>query len=244
MAEHELRDARVRWMSSADLAVKDCPWPYANNHHEAIDAHWKIAVAANPAFFNGTIHVVRTLEAAREHVTAVFFPTEFKNFLYWRDEGFPAEADVRDGFGSALIRSAEGHIVLGRQRPGNINEGLAYLPGGFIDPRDVGRDGRIDVYGSIERELSEETGLGGDVLQRQSRFLLVEAGAHVAFAVPFASTLTSRELTARIAAHIVRETQPELAEAVVLKGPEDLRGLATAHYARVLLSSPLAWTWR
>ncbi len=231
----------VRRMQTLDLTVGDTPWPYAKNHREAIDAHWKLASAANANFFNGTIHVITALEMDATHVRARFMATEFKNFLYWRDEGFPAEAGVRDGFGSALIRSREGHVILGRQRPGNINEGLAYLPGGFIDARDVGANGRIDIYASVARELREETGLGDGDLTRGDGILLVEAGAHVALAIPYVSRLGSAELRARIAAFITADPDPELAEAIVVTAVEDLEGLPMPHYARVLLTSPLVW---
>ena len=202
---------RVSRMHSLDLAVDDARWPYANNHREAIDAHWKIATASNPNFFNGTIHVVTRLATEGGDVKARFMATEFKNFLYWRDEGFPAEANVRDGFGSALIRSKEGHVILGRQHPGNINEGLAYLPGGFIDARDVDANGRIDIFASVARELREETGLGrrrsgtgGGVLARRSRrpcFLRCALRLEP----------RSAELADRIAAFIAADPDPELA---------------------------------
>lgn len=217
-------------------------WTYAANHREVIDAHWTMAVASNPNFFNGIVHVLTQLAWNGENVAATLMPVEFKTFLYWRDEGFPAEARVRDGFGSALIRSCEGHIVLGRQRPGNINEGLAYLPGGFIDPRDEGENGTVDIAGSIVRELAEETGLGVGEITAVPGFIVTQTGPHVSFAVVFNSQLTSNELSKRIEAHIASEQEPELAEPVVLRSPADMEGKAIAHYARVLLDSPLAWS--
>ena len=232
---------RVRRMQSLDLAVDDARWPYAENHREVIAAHWKIANGANPNFFNGTIHVVTDLAAEGTHAKARFMATEFKNFLYWRDEGFPAEANVRDGFGSALIRSREGHVILGRQRPGNINEGLAYLPGGFIDTRDVDAQGRIDIFASVARELREETGLGEADLVQGEGILLVEGGAHVSFAVSYVSNLGSAELAERIAAFIAKDPVSELADVVVIEGPGGIEGLPMPHYARVLLKSPLVW---
>jgi len=216
-------------------------WRYAGNHRDAIVEHWRLASAANPNFFNGVVHVLADLQLSNGHARAKFLATEFQNYLYWRDEGYPLEGGVRDGFGSALIRSREGHIILGRQMPGNINEGLAYLPGGFIDCRDVGQDRRIDVAGSVMRELKEETGLGPDELDAGAGFLMTQVAAHVSFAVPYTSSLTSQELCARIRSHIAADSNPELAEVVVLRSPDDMDGCAMAHYARVLLASPLAW---
>ncbi len=232
---------RVVRIESLTLAVSSAHWVYADNHSEAIDAHWKLAIAANPSFFNGVIHVIESIDVGHAHVAARLNATGFKNFLYWRDEGFPADGGVLDGFGSALIRSAEGHILLGRQRPGNVNAGLAYLPGGFIDSRDVGADGTVDIAASIERELREETGLGLDDLTAEPGFIVTLTGAQVSFAVTYHSTLSAEALATKVRAHIAAEAEPELAEMVIVRGVEDLRGLPMPHYARVLLNSPLAW---
>lgn len=217
-------------------------WRYANNHREVIADHWRMACAANPNFFNGIVHVLDTLQIDEGHARADFIATEFKNYLYWRDEGYPQEGGMRDGFGSALIRSCEGYVILARQRPGNINEGLAYLPGGFIDPRDVADDQSIDIASSVARELAEETGLGVDTLVAGEGFLVAQVAAHVSFAVHYTSHLGADDLAARIGAHIAADSNPELEDVVVLTSPADMEGLAMAHYARVLLSSPLAWT--
>ena len=238
-------DAKVQRVARATaLSLKvdhKAAWTYAVNHREVIDAHWKMATAANPNFFNGIVHVINEFAWTGPEITATLMPVEFKNFLYWRDEGYPAEANVQDGFGSALIRSREGHIILGRQRAGNINEGLAYLPGGFIDPRDESALGYIDISRSIARELAEETGLGAAELTPAADYIVTQAGPHVSFSVSYRSQLTSVELAERVRAHIASESEPELLEPVVLRSPRDLEGEAIAHYARVLLASPLVW---
>ena len=231
----------VSRIASVELTVGKGNWPYAENHKSAIANHWNIATARNANFFNGTVHVISHLHKSGDHVSAHFIATEFKNLLYWRDEGFPAEAKVLDGFGSALIRSSEGYIVLGRQRAGNINEGLAYLPGGFIDHRDVTADGIVDIRSSIARELLEETGLGAPTLSAEPGFLLIEVAAHVSFTVPCNSAHPADELKARIEAHIGLDANSELVEVVVVRHPGDLKYLPMPHYARVLLNSPLAW---
>lgn len=236
--------ALPRVTRASTLSLKVDPgavWTYAVNHHDVIETHWKMACTANPGFFNGTVHVLKALAFDGGHVEGTVLPTEFKNFLYWRDEGFPAEARVEDVFGSALIRSREGHVILGRQRPGNINEGQAYLPGGFIDPRDVTAHNTIDVRASVAREVAEETGLDASVLMPAPGFIVTHAPPHVSFAVPYTSHLSSAELVARIRAHIDAQSEPELAEPVVITAPADMEGRAVTHYARILLSSPLPW---
>ncbi len=232
---------RVVRVESLMLKVSSGHWLYAAHHSKAIDAHWKLATAANPSLFNGQVHVIDRLEAVQSHIDAGLIATDFKNFLYWRDEGFPEAGGVLDGFGSALIRSVEGHILLGRQRPGNINAGLAYLPGGFIDSRDARADGSVDIAASIERELKEETGLGLDDLSPEAGFIVTLTGAQVSVAVAYNSCLAAEVLAAKAHAHIAAEQDPELAEMIIVRRGDDLKGLPMPHYARVLLKSPLAW---
>lgn len=234
--------ARVSRAHTITLRVDhSARWTYSEQHADAMDAHWQAAVQRNPAFFNGTVHALTELSWSGDDVTGTLMPIPFKAMLYWREAGFPVEAGIRDGFGSALIRSREGHVVLGRQRPGNLNAGLAYLPGGFIDPRDEMAPGMIDIAASVAREVVEETGLGPDVLTREPGFLVTETGPYVSFSGVFTSQLSSHDLAARVRAHIAGETDPELAEPVVLQSPDDLAHEAIAAYARVLLASPLAW---
>jgi 8-oxo-dGTP pyrophosphatase MutT (NUDIX family) len=140
-----------------------------------------------------------------------------------------------------LSRSVDGHIVLGRQRQGYINAGLAYLPGGFIDPRDIGPDGIVDIDGSIARELGEETGLSvGEHLIADPGYLLTFSGPLVSIARRFRSPLDSEALCRLIDAHIAADPEAELAAPVVVQERGDLAGLAMPSYAEVLLGHLLA----
>ena len=232
----EWGDDRVESVEHVTLNTGPGRWAYGENHRDAIARHWQLATAANPAFFNGVIHLVEGLVVTPGQVRARLLRTDFQSYLYWRDEGFPRSAGVFDGFGSALIRSVEGHVLLGRQRPGNVNAGLAYLPGGFIDARDAGEDGAVDIAASIAREVQEETGLCAGDLAAEPGFLVTRAGPHVSFARPYRSALGAEALAARIARHIAADPEPELADIVIIRRKADMDGLAMPHFARVLLT--------
>jgi 8-oxo-dGTP pyrophosphatase MutT (NUDIX family) len=227
-------DDIVTAVARCDMRVVDGVWGYVQDNAEEIDVAWQSARAENPAFFNGTIHLINNLRFEAGCLKAAFLRTDFKSYLHWRRAGFP-ETGVLDGFGSALIRSADGAIILGRQRAGNVNAGLAYLPGGFIDARDAGPDGRIDIAASVVRELQEETGLTAADFQLQPGFLITQTTAHVSIAVTFQSNLDAEALKTRIVQHIATDPASELVEAVVVRQPSDLDGLAMPQYARVLL---------
>lgn len=216
--------------------LKSAPgdWIFAREHAGAIDAHWQQRQAANPAMFNGTIYILGDGSVRDRVLSGSLWATEFKAFLYWKDRDYP-DSSVRDVFGSALIQSAEGHVLLGRQAKGNLNAGLSYLPGGFIDTRDVDTDGYVDIAASVAREVTEETGLDPAMLERNPGFLLTQAGQLSSIAVRFRSHLGSRELREAILRHLSSEPEPELADIVIVRGPEDCASLPMPSYARVLL---------
>jgi 8-oxo-dGTP pyrophosphatase MutT (NUDIX family) len=234
-------------MTNHVLAVEGCrlrvgaaQWRFATENATAVDALWTRRSAENSRLFNGVIHLLEDGWRAGARYEGRLVRTDFKSYLYWREAGFP-QAGARDAFGSALIRSAEGHIILGRQRQGYINAGLAYLPGGFIDPRDIGPDGVVDIDGSIARELGEETGLTvGEHLIAEPGYLLTFSGPLVSIARPFRSPLGSEALCRLVGDHIAADPEAELAALVVVRDRGDLAGLEMPSYAEVLLGHLLA----
>ena len=235
---HDVQDlSGIHRVSRCELEIVRRPWPFAEEHAVAIDAHWRTAASQNPNLFNGTIYMARAAAITASPAGATFHATlsatEFKAYFYWREQAFP-EVGARDLFGSALIRSAEGHVVLGRQRRG-INAGLAYLPGGFIDPRDVTSEARVDLDASIAREIAEETGLGGEDLTALPGYILTFAEPLFSIAREHRSRLAGEAIRARIRAHIESDPAAELADAVIVRHAGDLVDLAMPAYARVLL---------
>ena len=217
------------------LAVEDKKWLFSAANEDAIDALWAERTASNPRLFNGRIHLVTHFAIGDDETfSARFLATDFKSYLLWREQGF-VDTTVSDGFGSALLRSAEGHILLGRQTDGYINAGLSYLPGGFIDPRDVTPEGTIDIEASIARELREETGLAQSDLERVPGFHLTLTGPLISIAAEYRSPLPSHELKSKIEAYIAQDSDPELAGMTVVKSMDDIETMRMAPYAQVLL---------
>lgn len=232
-------DGRVVRVETCNLTAVDRPWPYAQDNAGAIDAHWRRRTAENPKFFNGRIRMLSSHAINGGTLYGQFLETEFKNFLYWREQGEP-ETGVRDAFGSALIRSRDGGVLLGRQRAGNVNTGVAYLPGGFIDPRDVGVGGRIDIAASTAREVMEETGLSAQCLIRQPGIVLAFYKCQLSIVVEYSCDLQAAELFDQVMAHLSADEASELADVVIVHRKSDLEGMALAPYAGLLLATLLA----
>lgn len=231
-------EASVERVASCELRVGVGAWPYMRDNAAAIDAHWQKRRAASPRMFNGRIYVLGSSHEGPGRFSGELIRVDFKSFLHWKDSGYP-DAGVRDVFGSALIRSAEGHVLLGRQRAGNINAGLAYPPGGFIDDSDVGGHGAIDIRASTARELAEETGLDPGGFAVVPGYWLTRIGPMVSFACEFRSVLPSRELRAAALHAMGSAPEDELTDIVVVREVADLDD-TVAPFARALVAAVFA----
>ena len=226
--------SRVLRLRSCRLQVATGPWPYAATQAAGIDRHWQRRSAENPALFNGVVHMLRAASIAHDNLDGAFVRTDFKSYLFWREQGFP-QADARDAFGSALLLSREGHVLLGRQGGGHLNAGRIYLPGGFIDHRDVRTDDTIDIDASISRELREETGLAPADLQRRPGYIATFCGPLVSIGIEYRSPLAADALRDRILSHIAHDVKSELTDIVIVRSVGDLAGQAVVPYAARLL---------
>lgn len=231
-------EVRLIAADALDLRLAGETWDFAARHEEEIFAHWARRSAENPHYFNGVVLLLADYALTGDRrFCGRFLVTDFRSFLYWRETGKRSRA-VRDTVGTALIRSREGHVLLCQQRPGHLNTGFTTPPGGFIDGRDVNRDGTVDVVRAVEREIAEETGLGPECLRRESGFLIAVAGPLISIAVPWQSDLAADDLLARAGRHIAAETDGELARVLALPAAEARDTLSLPDYARVLLGAP------
>src|SRR5262249_33513482 len=122
-----------------------------------IDAHFAEKQREKPGLWNGRVLLGRDPEFSSGRLTSSYFETDFASFLAWRDWGFP-DKDVFNGFGMGALRSTDGAFVLREMAPSTSTAGRIYFPSGTPDPNDVA-GGAVDMFGSVTRELEEETGL-------------------------------------------------------------------------------------
>lgn len=222
-------------------------WRFAHDEAAAIDSNWARATRDNSAYFDGIVLLTSayTLEqvtpgpdgASAVHAASLsvcLFETRFRNYLAWRHAGFRATGAI-DGFGSAILRTADDAILLVSQSPGNVNEGLHYFPSGFIDRNDVDAAGHVDITASIVREMAEEIGLVQDDVVRQPGFTITRAGPHMSIGIHFQSALTADALALRISRYLATGRDPEIAGFTFVRDKRDLVGLKLAPHCAVLL---------
>jgi 8-oxo-dGTP pyrophosphatase MutT (NUDIX family) len=207
-------------LARAELRFAPRPWPFAQERRAEIDAHFAGLMRERPRAFNGRVLMLREFAIDDSLLRGAYFATDFASFIAWRDWGWP-DASVRNCFGQAALRAADGAFVLGVMSSHTLNAGRIYFPSGTPDPNDVIGE-KVDLDGSVLRELAEETGLTAADVSLDPGWHAVLAGPRLAMLKPVRSPLTAEELRARILAHMASEAHPELADVRIVRGRADL----------------------
>lgn len=212
---------RIVSVRRVDALLEAGPWPWAERNRARIAANWALRRAAKPALFNGIVLVCTHQALARDTLELRFREADYASFLALIDFGFP-DPGAGNCFGAAVLRAADGTMVLGEMAAHTANGGRAYFPGGSLDRADVGPGGRIDVEASIRRELLEETGLGPADVSFAPDLTAVIDGPRTALLKEAWSPLSAEALRARIEAFIAAEAEPELAGVRLVRSPGDV----------------------
>src|ERR1700689_4984656 len=210
----------IHRVATLDLKVGTYSWPFAAERRGEIDAHFAAKQREKPELWNGRVLLGRNAVHAGDHFSADFFETDFANFLAWRDWDFPDTAGF-NGFGMCALRSSDGAFLLGEMGAHTANAGRIYFPAGTPDSDDV-RDGRLDLAGSIVREVAEETGLDAADYTMDTHWSCVFAGPSIAMIRILQVELTGEALRLRIEASLARQMKPELHAVHLVRSRSDL----------------------
>jgi 8-oxo-dGTP pyrophosphatase MutT (NUDIX family) len=238
-AQPSASQARCLRIERCELRVRDWQWPLVQLEAAAIVANWRQRIAEIPQLFDGAVYLMQDHAVDGGALTGTLFRTDFKTLLYWRALSGPPQDSIREAFGSAIIRSADGYLLYGRQGPGQVSSGRIYPPGGIIDDEDV-CDGQVDIDASVARELAEETGLAAAGLDRVPGYVLTFVGRKMAIAVEWRSALPAAELRQRILASIESQAQPELDDIIIVRTPADVDEARMPPHAQALARTLLS----
>jgi 8-oxo-dGTP pyrophosphatase MutT (NUDIX family) len=195
---------------SLDLQLTPDRWDFALAERERIDAHWASLVAGNPGLWNGEVLMCSKVALAAGKLEARFIRSDYASLVAWRDWGSSAP-DALNCFGSAAVMSADGALLFGRMAAHTLNAGRVYPPGGSLEPSDVMPDGRVDVHGSIARELAEEAGLDVQEAEQGGFLAIFDDRRRLALAQILRFADSSTRLERRVRDYLAREHKPELA---------------------------------
>lgn len=209
-----------------DARVESFDWPFAAERAQAIDRHWAAESAKRGGkLWNGRVLLCREPRVetrAGAHIFAArFFETDFKTFLAFRDWSFP-DRSVRNCFAMAALRAADGPYLLARMGAHTANAGRIYFAAGTPDPNDVVGD-RLDLEGSVLRELAEETGLTRADVEEAPGYTLVMSGGRIACLKEMRARMGADAAVARVRDFLVRENEPEIDGLVPVASTRDLK---------------------
>jgi 8-oxo-dGTP pyrophosphatase MutT (NUDIX family) len=215
-----MSDISIHRVTTLDLTLAPWTWPFAVENSAAAVENFAAQKAKKPALFNGRVLLMREPQVIGECLTATYFESDFATYLTWRDFGFPGEG-IFSGFGMGALRDADGVYVMGEMSQHTANSGRVYFPSGTPDPSDLVGD-RVDIEGSIVREVEEETGLTPADYTARPGFLCVIAKPAVAI-VQVLDLKTSAAATKQaILSNIAREELPEFSNVHLIRSTADI----------------------
>jgi 8-oxo-dGTP pyrophosphatase MutT (NUDIX family) len=211
---------RIFRVETLDLPVAPFAWPFAQDRREEIAAHFAEKQREKPKLWNGRILLGRGPLFDGTHFSAHYFEADFASFLAWRDWGCP-DHEVFNGFGMGALRCSDGAFVLGEMGTDTSNAGRIYFPAGTPDLDDV-VGGRLDIAGSIVREIEEETGLSSADYHATPHWDCVVTGPAIALMRTLQLQMPGEEVRARIEANLAKQEHPELAAIHLVRSRSDL----------------------
>jgi 8-oxo-dGTP pyrophosphatase MutT (NUDIX family) len=215
-----MTDIAIVRVERLELVFAPRPWPFAVERRADIARHFDQLKRAKPALWNGAILLLYDHAIAGEVFHGVYLETDFASFLAWRDWGHP-DASVKNCFGMGALRASDGAFLLGVMAAHTSNAGSIYFPAGVVDPTDVVGQ-TIDLAGNVMREVAEETGLAAGDFEAEEGWHSISAPQRIAMVKVLQARETAAVLRSRILAHLAQETQPELADIRIVRGPADL----------------------
>jgi 8-oxo-dGTP pyrophosphatase MutT (NUDIX family) len=239
MSEPEISFAQVRAIESV---YRQRDWAFARERAAEIDAHWASLRAQKPGLFDGRVLLMDSWRIEDGVFYTQHFSADFRAFVALRDFGFP-DAGVRNCFAAAALATSDGAYILGQMGAHTANAGRIYFPCGTPDMGDVretASGSRVDLEGSVLRELEEETGLRPDEVSVDPGWLLVFEGPRVACMKTVRSSLPFNALTARIENFLRNQKEPEFVALHVVRDLADLKPDAMPGFTRAFLTRMLS----
>ncbi|MDQ0316553.1 NUDIX hydrolase [Amorphus orientalis] len=225
---HSLRPLRT-----LEIGFRDQPPAFASDRRADISARWAEAVRANPALFNGTVLLFDDLAVEGDRLSVVARPVDYATFSAFLAWGGPVPG-LANLFGAAAIVSSDGDLLLGRMGARTDDAGTVKLVGGTPDLSDV-HGGRVDLVGSVARELAEETGLRAVDAERCDELLLFLDPPYAAVIQVLRFAQTTADLVAAIEAHLAADPDPELAGIVAIRARSDPGVVGLPRYTRAIV---------
>ena len=194
---------------------------FSAEERAAIDAHYAARKAANPDLWNGRVLLLGAHRFEARRLVAQYGEADYAALLWLlaREHAHPL---LRASFAMGALRGADGGFVMIRMAQWTANAGRIYFAAGTPDLSDITPDGRVDLEGSVLRELAEETGLTAGELTLAPGWTALHDARRLALLREVRASEEAEALAARIRRFGAGEHRPEFDEVRVVRGPQDL----------------------
>lgn len=207
-------------ITSLDLHLHSGSWAFAEAERPRIVEHWRKLADDNPRIWNGDVLICAQAGIVGTTLSGHLLKTDYASFVAWRDWGWP-DKSVSNLFGSAIVFSSDGALLYGRMAGHTLNPGKIYPPGGSLEMKDVTTDGRVDVMGSLMRELEEETGLKAGDAER-GELLAVFDGPRLSVAQVFRFSRSVQALAEEVRHYLRNGHEDELSDVEIISAASDV----------------------
>jgi len=222
-----------------ELTVAPFAWRYAEARIVDVDRYWVQRSRENPHLFNGAVMLLSHWEFSDGGFRGRYFETEFARFLYWQKQLSDGSADVdrsvRNCCGAALLRGADGGLLLGRAAAHTANAGIAYPLSGFVDPQDIVANDQVDPERNITREMAEEVGFEATAFTLTAGYVMACGDESIQFGIEYRSAVSSAELRRQALFNLSKQAVPELSDVIVVRSLADLRGLLASDHTEAFV---------
>lgn len=222
-------------LDHVDIDLSPSPLPIDRTNSPGIATHWTGASAANPALYDGPVLLVGAWSVTDGTLRATCHRSTFRSVLWLRANWRP-ELSAWNAFGSGLLRTSDGAILLGEMAADTANPGRIYCPGGILDEDDVS-GAHVHPECCIRRELAEETGLGPGDYRMAPGWLVAQDGRALSLARLCQLDLTAEVARERILARIASQAQPELAGIHIVRTLGDADRLQVPGFTRMKIAA-------
>lgn len=173
-----MRIASVVPVERVEFADSCWQWPFVAECRAEIDSYFLRQKQTNPTLWNGRLLLLRDVSIRDGILTGTLFECDYASLL----AGLAWDAfrnTVKACFAGAALQSSDRKFIVGLMAQHTRNAGQLVFPSGSIEPDDM-RSGRVDLVPTIQRELTEETGIEAADVDTKSGWYVVFAGPRVA----------------------------------------------------------------
>ncbi|MDX8493600.1 hypothetical protein RFN29_18700 [Mesorhizobium sp. VK22B] len=206
-------------VDAVDVRLDPSLHPFERDNQAAIAENWRREMEAKPALYDGTVVLLSALAYRDSRLVGRCHAVKYSTFMLWRKNRELSGAE--HAYAHAVLVAGDNALVAIRMGSHTVNAGRVYFAAGSFEPIDF-RDGLVDVDFNMIREVGEETGIDLAVAQRGQRYYALSTASGTVIFRRYQVAESADEIARRIGAFVAAETEPEIAEPVIIRHAADL----------------------